>query len=196
MTRKPLLLAVVAAMIACPVLANASPITYRTTLSGANEAPPNASPATGWAEVIVDDVAHTMSVEVSFSGLIGNVTAAHIHCCTADPGVGVAGVATQTPSFIGFPAGVTAGSYFQTFDMTLASSYRAGFIGADGTPSTAELALFQGLADGKAYFNIHTTVYPGGEIRGFLEPVPEPASMILFGTGLAGVLARARKRRD
>ena len=72
----------------------------------------------------------TMRVETSFTGLIGNVTAAHIHCCTAAANTGTVGVATPTPTFPGFPSGVKSGSYDQTFDMTVASSYNAGYVTA------------------------------------------------------------------
>jgi hypothetical protein len=47
----------------------------------------------------------------------------------------------------------------------------------------AEAALALGLAEGKAYLNIHTSFAPGGEIRGFLNEVPEPASLALLGVG-------------
>ena len=83
--------------------AQAAPITYYAALSGAAEAPPNASPGTGEAWVTFDDVAHTLRVKVTFSGLLGNVTASHIHCCTRVPFAGTAGVATATPTFPGVP---------------------------------------------------------------------------------------------
>jgi hypothetical protein len=87
------------------------------------------------------------------------------------PGQGNAGVATTTPSFPGFPAGVTSGSYDMTFDMTLASSYNASYVTANGgTPASAFAALKAALNNGTAYFNIHTTMYPGGEIRSFFAP--------------------------
>ena len=60
----------------------AGTLTYVANLSGLSEVPPNASPATGFAEVVVDTVAQTMFVDVSFSGLVGITTASHIHCCT------------------------------------------------------------------------------------------------------------------
>src|SRR3990172_9203983 len=86
----------------------AQEIQYSVVLSGAAEATPNTSPGTGSGLVTVDLDLATMRVEASFSDLVGNVSAAHIHCCTADPGTGTAGVATPTPTFPGFPSGVTA----------------------------------------------------------------------------------------
>ena len=164
---------------------------YTTVLSGAAEAPPNASPGTGTAIVTLDLDLVTMRVQANFSGLTGNVTAAHIHGATAVAGTGTAGVMTPTPTFPGFPSGVTSGSYDQTFDMTLASSYNAAFITAQGgTVSGALNALVASLEDGKAYLNIHTSTFGGGEIRGFL--VPEPATLSLLGTGAMLGLRRRR----
>jgi len=131
-----------------------------------------------------------------FSGLTGTTTASHIHCCTAVPLTGTTGVATTTPFFTGFPIGVTSGSYNNTFDLTLASSYNSAYITANGgTTATAEAALLSGIALGKAYLNVHSTTFGGGEIRGFLVLAPEPATFGLMGLALAGLLAFGRFRR-
>ena len=150
-------------------VANAAVTTYTCLLDGPSEAPPNASPGTGYSIVDVDPVAHTMRVRIVFSGLIGNTTASHIHGPTAVAFTGTAGVATTTPSFTGFPTGVTAANYDHTYDMTLASSYNPTFVTNNGgTPASAETALFNAIAAGKAYVNVHSSSFGGGEIRGFL----------------------------
>lgn len=176
---------------------HAVPIVYTADLRGANEDPPNDSLGTGFARVVFDVVAHTMEVDVWFSGLTGNTTASHIHAATAVAGVGNVGVATQLPTFIGFPLGVKSGTYDSpTFDLTQASSWNPSFItNHGGTPASAEAALVQAAFDGKAYLNIHTTFRPGGEIRGFLaQPVPEPSTLLLLGSGLIGLAGYGRKK--
>lgn len=175
-------------------------VTFTTELSGPNESPPAASPGTGTATIDFNAVAHTLRVNATFSGLIGNTTAAHIHCCVATPGSGTVGVATQLPTFSGFPAGGTSGTYDNTFDTLEPATWNPAFITANGgTAAGAEAALASGLASGTSYFNIHSSAFPGGEIRGFLaqvanEEVPEPAGIALFAIA-AGAFVAGRRRK-
>jgi hypothetical protein len=85
-----------------------------------------------------------------------------------------------------------------TFDLTMASSYNPAFVTAEGgTVAGAEAALVAGLLAGETYINIHTTMFPGGEIRGFLSAVPEPATwaMMLIGFLGLGFAFRGSRRR-
>jgi hypothetical protein len=125
--------------------------TFTASLDGTQEVPPNASTATGTATVTLNSVETMITVNVTFTGLIGGTaSSAHIH--------GPAAPGTNAPVVIaltGFPA-ATSGTYSQSFAITSAqvSNLRAG--------------LF--------YVDIHDATFPGGEIRGQLTEVVPPTT--------------------
>jgi hypothetical protein len=186
MIRYGLLLAVASvALLPAPALAA---IKFQGVLLGSSEVPANPSRGTGLATVFINDALSTITFQVSFSGLTGNTTAAHVHCCTGVPGAN-SGIAIETPSLPGFPLGVKAGSFSNSFDLLNADNYNAPFVTNNGgTAASARDALIAGLRGGRSYFNVHSTFRPGGEIRANLVQVPEPASwaMMIFGFALVG----------
>jgi CHRD domain len=145
---------------------------YTANLTGPAEFPANSSSGFGHAVITIDFDENVLEIETDFEGLLGTVTEAHIHAPTASVGIGVADPATQLPTFTDFPEGVSSGSYEGEFDLALASTYNPAFIASSGgTISTAYNGLADALNNGKAYFDIHTSAFPDGEIRGFLSYV-------------------------
>jgi len=112
---------------------------YGASLDGLQEVPPNNSPATGSAMFVLD-ANQMLHVTCNFSGLLAPVTAAHIHA----------------PA----PPGVNAGIRFPLIPPAPPTSPIILTVG----PLTAQDVV--NLNTGLSYINIHTTMFPGGEIRG------------------------------
>ena len=171
--------AIAALAVAFTLPAAAAVSSFKATLSNLGEPVPT-SPATGSALVLLDDAALTIDVMVSFADLTAAATAGHIHCCTASAGTGSVGVAQGFTGFTGFPS-ATSGTYARLFTFDAATF----------------ASLATGIAAGKAYVNLHSSVHPGGEIRGFLSPaeaIPEPQTYAMLLAGLAVVGAAVRRR--
>ncbi len=130
---------------------------FTATLSGRDEVPPNRSGASGSATFRVrpdGSIDYTLDVEQ-----ISNVRAAHIH-------LGAAGMnGPVVVPLLDRPEGVSV------FDRTRIASGRltaADLTAASGIRTPAE--LLQRMRQGRTYVNVHTTRFPGGEVRGEVEP--------------------------
>lgn len=108
-----------------------------TQLSGASEVPPVATAANGTFETHYDKDTRVLKWKLTFAGLSGPATAAHIH--------GPAPAGQNAGIMVGFPNPITSPMEGQA---TLTPAQAADFMA------------------GRTYVNVHTAKNPGGEIRG------------------------------
>lgn len=185
------------AYIAAAVLALAAPVAQASVLLFKADFVPEGGGGrmgTGSALISFDTGTHVLSYSGSFSGLSGTSTASHFHCCVAPPGT--VGIAVDAPSLLGFPIGVSAGSFDAFLDLDDPANFSPAFLSNNGgTTESATAAFLQGVQDGHAYMNIHSSAFGSGEIRGFLAPIPEPSSYALMALGLAALGVATRRRR-
>lgn len=134
--------------------ASATVHTLTCTLKGVEEVPANTSPGLGTATVSLDDVANTVTVTGSYSGLGSTATLCHIH----------------GPAAVGVGAGIMVN--------LSVSGGTSGTISSGGSVTPAELA---DILSGFTYVNVHTTSFPAGELRG--QILLEPAGMTSFCSG-------------
>lgn len=155
-------------------------VIYTTTYSGANERPtPNDSPGTAFGTFTYETAKNDIVYSVTFSGLLGNAQAAHIH---------LGGVNATGPVILPFPSPSGKNGTFSGV-LTNADLINKSIT---GITDLAQVNL-QGLA-GNLYANLHSTIYTGGEIRGQLaSAIPEPGTLSVLSIALGLLVARGRR---
>jgi hypothetical protein len=130
--------AAAAALTFVSIAAHAATINLKAELKASSEVPPKDSSGTGTLTGTLDTETNEFKYRVEFSGLTGPVVAAHFHGPAAE--------------------GANAKPQLPIKASPIASPLEGK---ATLTPEQAK-----DLADGKWYFNLHTSANPGGEIRG------------------------------
>jgi hypothetical protein len=128
-----------------------TPPTYTATLNGANEVPAKAVAGTGNATIVKNGTTYTYTI--TYTGMTGNLTGAHIH----------------GPAAVGANANVIV-----PFDFTGAgaSGTLTGTFTGTNNANISPDSLDKLLNTGNAYVNLHTATNGGGEIRGQLSKKP------------------------
>ncbi len=131
-------------------LAHAQIVTLNATINSAQETTGSTSPATGTAIMMYDVSKNTYDLLVTINNLTNTIANSHIH--EAAPGIAGSVVA---------PIG--AESVYTRNGTTVTGSFHGLAYGGD--PKT--------LLSGGSYYNVHSSQYPGGEVRGQLVPQPK-----------------------
>jgi CHRD domain len=169
-----------------PMTAEAATFSFTGPLSGLQEVPPVSSNATGSFEAILngDPDNWTFNYKVIFADLAGELILAHIH----RENRGVNGPVVHNLDNAPVNQGVTSGTIMGDWTST---ELPAGVAAAD---------VFNRFLANGYYFNLHSTVFRGGELRGQIEnPVPvgtpEPASLMGLALVSSAVLLLRRKQQ-
>lgn len=156
----PLLVA--PALLAAPAIASAERI--QADLSGYDEVPAVSTVAAGDFRAMISPQGDAIDYELTYAGLQGDVVMAHVHL--AQPGVNGAVMfwLCGTPAVPGPDGTPTCPT-----DGTVTGTVMADDIQAAPDQQLAEGDLAAAIAAIRArvaYVNVHTTLSPGGEIRG------------------------------
>jgi hypothetical protein len=139
--------------------ADAQTVRFTATLSGGSETPGIVTGAFGIADVTWDVGSQTLSWIIDVFNMPSGTTNAHFH-------VGGPGVAGPTVVNVAFPAQVS-----NDYRLT-GSATAANLLARNDQGIRSWQDLEQSLFGGQLYINIHSTVNPGGEIRGQVVRVP------------------------
>ena len=177
---------------------------FHAFLNGANETTPNNSTATGLATFELNDAMTALSMTVTINGIditgtqtsdtTDNLTAAHIHALA--PGAPINAAGGVVWGFFGMPFNNTMPNEgtVTPFATGVGGVFTGVWNAPEGNGGTTLTAQLNNLFNTRLYINFHTGEFPGGEIRGAISPVPEPATLTLLGLGLLA-LGRHQVRR-
>ena len=142
-------------------------------LVGFQEVPALSTVARGRFRAWVDTVDNTIHWKLGYDGLEGSVTQAHVHFgqMSVNGGIGFflcSNLGNGPAGTLGCPAGPAELEGIITPDLVIGPGPTATAPGQGIEPGAfGEIAA--AIREGVAYANVHTTQWPGGEIRGQLH---------------------------
>ena len=141
---------------------------FKADLIGFDEVPALSSTASGTFRMEIDPTDTSFDYEVSYSDLVGNVTQSHIHI--AQKGV-IGGIMVFFCTNLGNgPAGtqLCPGPHAGTVSGHITAADVIGSASAQGISPGEFAEVLRAIRAGRVYANVHSSVFPGGEIRGQL----------------------------
>ncbi len=138
----------------------------------------------GSTGIFLDTDTNTLHIDIEwgsgngYTDMTDVVTMVHLHGMTADPAPQSfnqvnSNILINVGNSLNFDNSASSGGVIDDF-----------FIGNPDIP---------GLLEGRTYLNIHTAANSGGEIRGYLVVVPEPASMAVCLVVVGLMIARRQR---
>lgn len=158
-----LLLSLTAVLLAASFAADAERI--QTELGGFEEVPAVSTDASGAFRGMISPNGDAIDFELSYSGLQGDVTQAHIHFAQADVNGGVVVWLCGTPAFPG-PGGTPTCPQEGSVSGTIGAADVMATGAAQQIAAGDLEAVIEAIRAGAAYVNVHSVVSPGGEVRG------------------------------
>ncbi len=130
------------------------------------EVPAVSSTAHGSFKARIREASGTIEYELSYQGLQGDIRQSHIHFGQRSVNGGISVFLCQTPTNVD-PTGLAppCGASPATVTGTLTAANIIGPAG-QGIAATEFAELVKAIRAGLAYVNVHSSLFPGGEIRG------------------------------
>ncbi len=139
-------------------------------LKSYEEVPTLSSPASGRFKALIDKASSSISYELSYRGLEGTVTMAHLHFGSRGTTGGIMVWLCQTGTNPD-PAGASGSPTCPALGSVSGVIQMPNVVGpaAQGVAAGEFAELLAGIRAGAVYVNVHSTRFPSGEIRGQLR---------------------------
>lgn len=166
--KRRILFASLMVLIAVAVVLSQGVKQFHDIMSGFEEVPAVSTGASGEFSARISEDETEINYELSYSGLEGTVQQGHIHIGQAGVNGGVSVFLCGTTGFPG-PAGTQTCPQSGTVTGTLTASNVIGPAG-QGVSAGEFAELVRAIRAGATYANVHSSKFPGGEVRAQIDP--------------------------
>lgn len=141
---------------------------FKANLIGFEEVPAISTTGTGTFDMLIDFGDLSFTYELSYSGLTGSVQQAHIHFAQKSVNGGI--MIFFCTNLGNGPAGTQPCPQSGTVTGTVTAADVIGGAAAQGISPSEFAEVLRAIRAGSTYVNVHSNLFPGGEIRGQVAP--------------------------